>query len=77
MAELRAKLARALIRWSARWWDASYAAWVRMDKGEVSKGYHDWWYRQAARINNLAVPLAHRLDQDATGAEMVEHGWWG
>jgi hypothetical protein len=74
---MKARLARWLVRWSARWWDASYAAWVRKDKGEVGARYDAYWAWGARNVQRLALPLASRLDSDATGAEMVEHGWWG
>jgi len=69
-----------LIRWSSRGWDASYAAYVRCDKGEIPWwGYHSVWSWIASRIEHIALPLARRLDPDNKymGAEMAEHGWWG
>ncbi len=74
---MRAKLAKQLVRISARWWDASYSAWVRYKEGEVSEGYSNWWGNRAVSVDKTLIPLASRLDYEATGEEMCEHGWWG
>jgi hypothetical protein len=73
----RAGVARALIRWTSRWIDASYAAWCRVDLGEVPGWYEKPWVWGARRVSRFAVPLAHKFDAEAAGAQMVEECWWG
>jgi hypothetical protein len=64
-------VARWLVRWAARWIDASYAAYVRRDKGEVPGWWDKPWAWAAGRVSGFAIPLASRLDRSATGAEMA------
>lgn len=68
-----------LVRLSARWWDASYATYVRCDKGEMPWWWHKVWTWGALRVEHVALPVARRLndERNVMGAEMAEHAWWG
>lgn len=78
-AAIRRWLVIRLVRWSARGWDASYAAYVRCDRDGVPWWWRDFWTWVACRIEHVAIPLARRLNtaDNCMGAEMAEHGWWG
>lgn len=69
---MRARAARALVRWVSGWIDTAYqynclgmkrcesvAAWIGRD------------------IQRIAFPVARRLDRNAMGEQMVNEGWWG
>jgi hypothetical protein len=74
---VRASLARGLVRWASRWWDASYAAYCRRDQGEVPSWWDKPWTYGAKHVSRLAIPLAVRLDRDAAVDTMANSGWWG
>lgn len=73
----RAAVARALVRWVSRWYDGSYHAWVRKDRDGAPEWWEHGWGWMAKRAERVALPLARRLDREATGQQMVEECWWG
>jgi hypothetical protein len=74
----KAALAKYLVIVAGRSIDASYSAYVRSDKGEWPK----WWdgivqSSAMSYICRFLIPIASKLDRNATGAQMAEEGWWG
>lgn len=70
---LRGFVARALVRWASRGWQASYQA---RERG-IGPRYEAFWRELALRIDRFAIPRASRLDREAAGRQMVEECWWG
>lgn len=69
---MRTAIARAIVRWVSRWWDASYRAHEHDPALWVG-----FWDRGAHRAERIGLPVARRLDRETTGAQMAEEGWWG
>lgn len=74
---MKARAAKLLVRWASRWLAASYGAWVRVDKGEMPAWWDKLWAWPCRCVNRVAIPIASRLDNQATGEQMAEEGWWG
>ena len=69
---MRARMARALVRWVSWWIDMAYRMnIVRLPRAEKVFG------RGGQMTQKIAFPLARRLDKEAMGDQMVNEGWWG
>lgn len=70
-------LAIKLVRFQSRWLSASYTAWCQVDTGEMPQWWDKLWLFGARTVGRFAMPLALRLDTNATVRQMVEESWWG
>jgi hypothetical protein len=77
LARFKSELARKLIRWADRGWNASFAAHIRVMNKERPCYYGEFFDGLAKLIDRIAVPLATKLNKYSAGEEMVEYGWWG
>lgn len=71
---MRPRVARGLVRWVARWWDASYSAFERFEHDTV---WSRAWAYGAIHVQILVLPIARKLDRDAAVDQMANEGWWG
>lgn len=69
---MRARSARAIVRWVSRWWQASLQA---HDRDPVL--WVGFWDRGAHYAERIGLPIARRLDREAMGRQMAEECWWG
>lgn len=68
---MRARVARWLVRCSARGIDRSYREYVRAQMSLRPER------RKARRISKLALRVALKVHNDAAAGQMCEEGWWG
>lgn len=74
---IRAKLARELVKWASRWIQASYDAYVRVERDGFPEWYAKPWHSGSRLVNRYAIPLAIRLDRITASIQMIEESWWG
>jgi Uri superfamily endonuclease len=64
------RIARALVRWVSRRWEADYLRYERRHPA----GSAVCFARVAERV---VVPIARRINHEAAGQQMIEECWWG
>lgn len=76
---MKAWAARRLVICASNWCSAGYNAYCRADlNGWDTQGrYVRFWNKGASIVCNIVLPIASRLDNKATGQQMVEECWWG